>query len=157
MSNYLVTDTELTSVADAIQGVTGGSSGMAFPSGFAAALNNYEPYLNEITDLTATFYLQVPNSETLTIKTNSDTTLSLIASTSVPYPKMTIFYEIENIKFNGTEKDKTLFDFTFARWSGTGTPQIKVRAKNSNVSVPNGDNGYKKITVSAKAHYANVT
>ena len=40
MADYLVTDTELTSVADAIRTRGGTSASLAFPSGFVTAINN---------------------------------------------------------------------------------------------------------------------
>lgn len=40
MADYLVTDTELTSVADAIRARGGTSASLAFPSGFVTAINN---------------------------------------------------------------------------------------------------------------------
>ena len=38
MANYLVTDTQLTSVANAIRTKTGGSSGLSFPDGFVSGI-----------------------------------------------------------------------------------------------------------------------
>lgn len=40
MANYLINDTQLTSVADAIRAKSGGSAGLAFPSGFISEIGN---------------------------------------------------------------------------------------------------------------------
>jgi len=40
MSNYIVSDTDLTSIADAIRTKTGGSSSIAFPAGFVSEIGN---------------------------------------------------------------------------------------------------------------------
>ena len=40
MANYLVNDTQLTSVADAIRAKSGGNTGLAFPSGFISEIGN---------------------------------------------------------------------------------------------------------------------
>ena len=40
MANYLVNDTQLTSVADAIRAKSGGSTGLAFPEGFVTEIGN---------------------------------------------------------------------------------------------------------------------
>ena len=40
MANYLVNDTQLTSVANAIRAKSGGSAGLAFPSGFISEIGN---------------------------------------------------------------------------------------------------------------------
>ena len=38
MANYLTTDTELASVANAIRGKTGGSEDLVYPAGFVSAI-----------------------------------------------------------------------------------------------------------------------
>ena len=40
MANYLINDTQLTSVADAIRAKSGGSAGLAFPSGFISEIGS---------------------------------------------------------------------------------------------------------------------
>ena len=40
MANYLINDTQLTSVADAIRAKSGGSAGLTFPSGFISEIGN---------------------------------------------------------------------------------------------------------------------
>lgn len=63
MSEYIVKDTELTAVADAIRAKSGGSSQLVFPSGFVSeigAISNGEPFPGFMTD-----------SETITIGENS--------------------------------------------------------------------------------------
>lgn len=43
MADYLVTDTELTSVADAIRTKGGTSASLSFPTGFVSAINDITP------------------------------------------------------------------------------------------------------------------
>lgn len=57
MSDYLVTDTELTSVADAIRAKGGTSANLSFPTGFVSAINDISTGASNIVSgtLTTTF------------------------------------------------------------------------------------------------------
>ena len=61
MANYLTTDTELASVADAIRGKTGGSEDLVYPAGFVSAIEGIPSGgsgINSVIPYFADFYLK---------------------------------------------------------------------------------------------------
>ena len=98
MSNYVVSDTNLTAVANAIRTKGGTSATLSFPDGFVAAIGDIQTGGGGGTDTLAAL-----EANTLTTWTSTATTVALYlfqdktALTSVSYPNAT---EIKHYAFN---------------------------------------------------------
>ena len=85
MSNYIVTDTELTSIANAIRTQNSSNSSLIFPNGFVSAINQLGSGGNSnIPSATITFNIVETSSGVI-----DDSTIT-IASTSFDYPILAV-------------------------------------------------------------------
>ena len=70
MADYLVTDTELTSIADAIRTKGGTSADLSFPTGFVSAINAISTGASNV--FTGTLTVNVKTTSSVTITTGAE-------------------------------------------------------------------------------------
>lgn len=129
MANYIVNDTDLTSVANAIRTKSGTSGQLAFPSGFVSAVNSIDEIATMIITGGGNGFVKLPSDVTV-IRNDAFSSCDSCCLESLPegltYIGINAFYDCRNLRITSIPSAvEVIADTAFSSCNGLTTITFK--------------------------------